>query len=63
MRHGPTSDDEPFFRRSVDDFMSPPPINRWHRTVDWLGARRPLTLIAGACAIIALIRYAAHLIA
>ena len=62
MRHDHPYDDDPFFRRSADDFTKPPAIRGWHQIVDWLGARRPLTLIAGACAIIAAIQTVAHLI-
>jgi hypothetical protein len=41
----------------------PPATCLWHRVADWLGARRPLTLIAGACGIIALVRLIGHLLA
>jgi hypothetical protein len=63
MRHDHPYDDEPLFRCTADDFATSPAIRRWHRIVDWLGARRPLTLIASACAIIVAIQYVAHLIA
>jgi hypothetical protein len=40
-----------------------PPQTRWHGCADWLGARKPLDLILGMCAIIVLLRWIAHLLA
>jgi hypothetical protein len=61
MRQDHSFDDEPVSRCILNDAATPKAIGRWRLIVDWLGARRPLTLIAFACAIIAGVRYRAHL--
>jgi hypothetical protein len=45
-----------------DDDRTPPASSLWTRIVDWLGGCRPLSLIAGACGIIALVAMAGHLL-
>jgi hypothetical protein len=52
-----------FSLRSLEDVATPPATGRWHRIVDWLGGCRPLSLIAGACGLIALVSVVGHLLA
>ncbi len=44
-----------FDKGSGDGPPRPQPVSRTTRIVDWLGATKPLHLIAGACGIIGII--------